>query len=94
MAQYVTHGVTTRPLIWLPKVVVHQVHSLVTLDPSYLEPPPPQIIYPASDACFGGIFFPMLGGALIIESVDSINRDERGFPLTQYITNWGISRVG
>ena len=32
--------------------------------------------------------------ALIIESVDSINRDERGFPLTQYITNWGISRAG
>ena len=31
---------------------------------------------------------------IIIESVDSINRDERGFPLTQYITNWGISRVG
>ena len=29
----------------------------------------------------------------IIESVDSINRDERGFPLTQYITNWGISRT-
>ena len=30
---------------------------------------------------------------VIIESVDSINRDERGFPLTQYITNWGISRA-
>ena len=29
----------------------------------------------------------------IIESVDSINRDERGFPLTQYITNGGISRA-
>ena len=28
----------------------------------------------------------------IIESVDSINRDDRGFPLTQYITNGGISR--
>ena len=27
----------------------------------------------------------------IIESVDSRNRDERGFPLTQYITNGGIS---
>ena len=27
----------------------------------------------------------------IIESVDSINRDERGFPLTQYITNGGIT---
>ena len=27
----------------------------------------------------------------IMESVDSINRDERGFPLTQYITNGGIS---
>ena len=27
----------------------------------------------------------------VIESVDSINRDERGFPLTQYITNGGIS---
>ena len=29
----------------------------------------------------------------IIGSVDSINRDERGFPLTQYITNGGISRA-
>ena len=29
----------------------------------------------------------------IIESVNSINRDERGFSLTQYITNWGISRA-
>ena len=27
----------------------------------------------------------------IIESVDSISRDERGFPLTQYITNGRIS---
>ena len=27
----------------------------------------------------------------IIESVDSISRDERCFPLTQYITNGGIS---
>ena len=30
---------------------------------------------------------------IIIESVDSISRDERGFPLTQYITNGGISRA-
>ena len=30
----------------------------------------------------------------IIESVDSISRDERGFPLTQYITNGRISRGG
>ena len=29
-----------------------------------------------------------------IESVDSISRDERGFPLTQYITNGRISRAG
>ena len=29
----------------------------------------------------------------IIESVDSISRDERGFPLTQYITNGRISRA-
>ena len=29
----------------------------------------------------------------IIESVDSINRGEQGFPLTQYITNGGISRA-
>ena len=28
------------------------------------------------------------------ESIDSISRDERGFPLTQYITNGGISRAG
>ena len=31
---------------------------------------------------------------VIIESVDSISRDERGFPLTQYITNGRISRAG
>ena len=30
----------------------------------------------------------------VIESVDSISRDERGFPLTQYITNGRISRAG
>ena len=35
--------------------------------------------------CFFGLY--------IIESVDSINRGERGFPLTQYITNGGISRA-
>ena len=29
----------------------------------------------------------------IIELVDSISRDERGFPLTQYITNGRISRA-
>ena len=31
---------------------------------------------------------------IIIESVDSISKDERGFPLTQYITNGRISRGG
>ena len=31
---------------------------------------------------------------IIIESVDSISRDERDSPLTQYITNAGISRAG
>ena len=30
----------------------------------------------------------------ITESVDSISRDERSFPLTQYITNGRISRAG
>ena len=30
----------------------------------------------------------------IIESVHSISKDERGFPLTQYITNGRISRGG
>ena len=30
---------------------------------------------------------------IIIESVDSISKDERGFPLTQYITNGRISRA-
>ena len=29
----------------------------------------------------------------IIESVDCISKDERGFPLTQYITNGRISRA-
>ena len=31
---------------------------------------------------------------IIIESVDSISKDERGFPLTKYITNGRISRGG
>ena len=31
---------------------------------------------------------------IIIESVDSISKDERGFPLTQYITNGRISHGG
>ena len=30
----------------------------------------------------------------IIESVDSISKDERGFPLTQYITNGRITGAG
>ena len=30
----------------------------------------------------------------IIESVDSVSKDERGFPLTQYIANGRISRGG
>ena len=34
------------------------------------------------------------GEIIIIESVDSISRDERDAPLTQYITNAGISRAG
>ena len=32
-------------------------------------------------------------GVIIIESVDSISRDEPDSPLTQYITNPGISRA-
>ena len=35
-----------------------------------------------------------LRSPIIIESVDSISKDERGFPLTQYITNGRISRGG
>ena len=31
--------------------------------------------------------------SIIIESVDSISRDERDAPLTQYITNAGITRA-
>ena len=36
----------------------------------------------------------LCGVKVIIESVDSISKDERGFPLTQYITNGRISRGG
>ena len=36
---------------------------------------------------------PNLSGCYI-ESVDSISKDERGFPLTKYITNGRISRGG
>ena len=32
-------------------------------------------------------------GVIIIETVDSISRNERDAPLTQYITNAGISCV-
>ena len=46
------------------------------------------------------MFFPSLRIRIIesvdsiIESTDSISKDERGFPLTQYITNGRISRDG
>ena len=55
------------------------------------------IVYPARDIrpfvmyCVNGI---PRSSLLIIESVDSISKDERGFPLTQYITNGRISRGG
>ena len=40
----------------------------------------------SADMCIQGNF-------VIIELVDSISRDERGFSLTQYITNGRISRA-
>ena len=39
------------------------------------------------------IFKMFFRSLIIIESVDSISGDERGFPLTQYITNGRISRA-
>ena len=36
---------------------------------------------------------PLSSNPLVIELVDSISRDERGFPLTQYITNGEISQA-
>ena len=52
------------------------------------------ITYPSS-TCISSFFTTafLLCSFFIIESVDSISRDERGFPLTQYITNEGISRT-
>ena len=56
-----------------------------------------QLQSPSLCACAPRVNYYKLFEALklirIIELVDSINRDERGFPLTQYITNWGISRA-
>ena len=39
-------------------------------------------------------YYGIIAPSIIIESVDSISKDERGFPLTQYITNGRISRAG
>ena len=39
------------------------------------------------------IFLMFFRSLRIIELVDSISRDKRGFPLTLYITNWRISRA-
>ena len=46
---------------------------------------------PPQKTGFGGWF--SCSGSHIIESIDYISRDERGFPLTQYITNGRISRA-
>ena len=48
----------------------------------------------ASGASYLVRSMPALLYIYIIESVDSISKDERGFPLTQYITNGRISRGG
>ena len=50
-------------------------------------------IGPATAAPAGPAPMAMYITCHFIESVDSINWDERGFPLMQYITNWGISRA-
>ena len=52
---------------------------------------PPRDIRPFVMYCVNG---KPRSSLLIIESVDSISKDERGFPLTQYITNGRISRGG
>ena len=63
------------------------------------------IVYPARDIrpfvmyCVNGkprssLLIESTDSMIIIESVDSISKDERGFPLTQYITNGRISRGG
>ena len=54
------------------------------------------LIYRADKWCFFYCIqlLPSFGTESIIESVDSISKDERGFPLTQYITNGRISRGG
>ena len=48
-------------------------------------------LFPALPSSSNTIY---IAAVTIIESVDSISKDERGFPLTQYITNGRISRGG
>ena len=42
---------------------------------------------------FYHIIIESVDSIIILESIDSISRDELDVPLTQYITNAGISRV-
>ena len=43
---------------------------------------------------YPGLYLEQISSGTIIESVDSISKDERGFPLMQYIANGRISRGG
>ena len=63
--------------MWLVSVVVRRYIYII------------DILIIASEASL--LVCPIARAVYIIESVDSINRDERGFPMTQYITNGGIS---
>ena len=53
----------------------------------------PIAIYPSTQEFMKVIPAIVLRQCTIIESVDSISRDERDAPLTQYITNAGITHT-
>ena len=75
--------------VWLVGVVVRRyIDFLILLIPTPLV----SVLLCSSIPTFCSFFF-FFRSLIIIDSVDSISRDERDAPLTQYITNAAISRA-
>ena len=55
---------------------------------------PGEVLRQCSAANPADIYVPSMTVLYHRVGIDSISRDERGFPLTQYITNGRISRAG
>ena len=80
--------------MWLVSVVIRRYIDILIIIINFPYSTCIRSFFGSSILTYLFIFKMFFRSLSIIESVDSISKDERGFPLTQYITNGRISRDG